>query len=214
VSRCIVPFDPVAANLGLGAVIQIVSMLLLVAAGSDANAQLHAKPLAASETVYEMDGYSVQPPVAKNWFELKRDKAYVYFGKKLASRTHSFIATALSATLRENFEKPEEFLDYVFKVLSVAGDERNKVVESRVELDAALGRFCVRHYTRAEDRDAVYAKGRVLLAETVGVSCLHPDNRRLTVDVSYTQRGFPQEIGAELQSEGESFLRSLKFISR
>lgn len=188
--------------------------MLLAMAGGDVHAQLHAKPLTASETVYEMDGYSVRPPMAKNWFELKRDKAYVYFGKKLASRTHSFIATALSATLSENFEQPEEFLDYVFKVLSVAGDERNKVVESRVELDEALGRFCVRHYTRAEDRDAIYARGRVLLAETVGVSCLHPDHRRLTVDVSYTQRGYPQEIGAELRSEGESFLRSLKFISR
>lgn len=193
---------------------RIISLLLLTMAGSDVYAQLHAKPIAVFQGEYEMDGYSVQPPPGKSWFELKRDKGYVYFGRKLASRTHSFIAIALSAALRETFEKPEEFRDYVFKFLAVAGDARNRVVESRAELDDTLGRYCVRHYTRAEDRAAIYAEGRVLLVETAGVSCLHPDNRGLTVDVSYTQRGYPQEIGAELRSEGESFVRSLKFISR
>ena len=193
---------------------RIISLLLLATAGGDVDAQLHAKPVTAFQAIYEMDGYSVQPPPGKNWFELKRDKEYVYFGRKLPSRTHSFIAIALSAALREEFKKPEEFRDFVSKMLAAAGDARNPVVESRAELDDTLGRYCVRHYTRAEDREAIYAEGRVLLVETVGVSCLHPDNSGLTIDVSYTQRGYPQEIGAELRSEGESFVRSLKFIPR
>lgn len=197
-----------------GMVPRIIALLTLAVAAGDVRPQLHAKPIAPFPPVYELDGYSVQPPPGKNWFELKRDKGYVYFGRKLASRTHSFIAIALSAALPEKFEKPEEFLDYVFKMLTVAGDARNRVVESRAELDATLGRYCVKHYTRAEDRDAIYAEGKVLLLETIGVSCLHPDNRGLTVDVSYTQRGISKEIGADLRSEGESFVRSLKFISR
>jgi hypothetical protein len=201
-------------HLGPGAAKKIISLLLLVMAGGNADAQLHAKPVVAFESAYELDGYSVQPPSGKNWFELRRDRGYVYFGKKLASRTHSFIAIALSAALRDKFEQPEEFREYVIKMLSVAGDARNTVVENRAELDDTLGRYCVRYYIKAEDRDAIYANGRVLLAETVGVSCLHPDDRGLTVDVSYTQRGYPQEIGAELRSEGESFVRSLKFNSR
>jgi hypothetical protein len=192
----------------------MISLSLLAMAGGDASAQLHAKPVAAFQAAYQMDGYSVQAPPGKNWFELERDKGHVYFGRKLASRTHSFIAIALSAALREKFERPEEFRDYVIKMLSVAGDARNTIIESRAELDDALGRYCVRHYTKTEDRDAIYAEGRLLLAETVGVSCLHPDDPGLTVDVSYTQRGYPREIDAELRSEGESFVRSLKFIPR
>ena len=195
-----------------GTVRRICSLLLLAIASGDVHPQLHAKPIMSFQTVYEMDGYSVQAPLGNNWFELKRDKAYVYFGRRLASRTHSFIAIALSATLRVRFEKLDEFRDYVFKMLPVAGNARNTVIESRAEIDETLGRFCVRHYTKTEDRDAIHAEGRVLLAETTGVSCLHPDDQALTVDVSYTQRGYPKEIAAELRSEGESFLRSLKFI--
>jgi hypothetical protein len=96
----------------------------------------------------------------------------------------------------------------------VSSDPRNTVVESRAELDSTLGDFCVRHYTKAADRNAIYSRGTPLLVETIGVSCLHPQNRSLTIDVSYTERGYPTEANAELRAEGESFVRSLKFISR
>jgi hypothetical protein len=195
---------------------QFSALLLLVIAVSagDAGAQLYAKPVTAPEVIYEMDGYSVLPPPGKNWFELERDQKYAYFGKKLESRTHSFIAMALSAPMREKFEKPEEFRDYVSKMLALTSDERNAVIESGAALDGPPERFCVRHYTKAVDRKAVYAAGRALLVETIGVSCLHPDNRALSVDVSYTERGDPAETNLELRAEGESFVRSLKFISR
>jgi hypothetical protein len=181
---------------------------------SEVLAQLYAKPVGAPETPYELDGYQVQSPLGKDWFELKREKSYVYFGKKLKSRTHSFIAIAMSTPMTEKFDRPEAFLDYVFKMLAAAKDERNTIIESRAELYPAIGLFCVRHYTKAEDRDAVYAKGKALIAETYGVSCLHPDRRDLSVDVSYTERGYVAEISPELRIEGESFVRSLKFIPR
>ena len=190
------------------------ALLSIAMIGGEAVAQLYAKPVTAPGTPYEMDGYRVLPPPGKDWFEQKREKPYVYFGKRLPSRTHSFIAIALSVTIDDKFEKPEEFLDYVSRMLAVTRDERNAVIESRVELNDAVGRFCVRYYTRTEDRDAVYAKGKVLLVETFGVNCLHPERRDLVVDVSYTERGNAAEASAELRAEGESFVRSLKFIQR
>lgn len=195
---------------------QLPALLLLAMAefAGNAGAQLYAKPVTAPEVIYEMDGYSILPPPGKNWFELERDRKYAYFGKKLESRTHSFIAIALSVPMREKFEKPEEFRDYVSKMLALAGDERNSVLESWAELDEPAERFCVKYSMKAEDRKAVYAGGRSLLVETIGMSCLHPDNRGLSVDVSYTQRGYPAETNTELRAEGESFVRSLKFISR
>lgn len=180
----------------------------------DARAQRYAKPVTAPDSVYEMDGYTVLPPPGKNWFELERDKRYAYFGKKLDSRTHSFIAIALSARLREKFDKPEDFRDYVSQTLALGSDERNAVIEIRAEPDGSPERYCIRYSTKAEDRKALFAGGRALLVETIGVSCLHPDNRALSVDISYTERGYPAETSAELRAEGESFVRSLKFISR
>ena len=192
------------------------ALLLLALAISvvDARAQRYAKPVTAPEVLYEMDGYSVLPPPGKNWFELERDKRYAYFGKKLDSRTHSFIAIALSARMGEKFDKPEDFRDYVSQMLALGSDERNAVIEIRAEPDGSPERYCIRYSTKAEDRKALFAGGRALLVETIGVSCLHPDNRALSVDISYTERGYPAETSAELRAEGESFVRSLKFISR
>ena len=181
---------------------------------NEAGAQLRAVPLTGISVAYVMERYSVLSPQGKDWFELKRDKQNVYFGKKLASRTHSFIATAMSVTIDEKFLNPEQFHDYVSKMLTLRGDERHTVIENRVELDNTLGRFCVRYYTKAEDRDAIYAKGKSLLTETSGISCLHPEQPGLSIDVSYTERGYPAESSADIKAEGESFVRSLKFTSR
>lgn len=189
-------------------------MLMAAFFAGDADAQLRAIPVSEPGVVYEMEGYSVLSPRGKNWFELKRDGHSVYFGKKIASRSHAFIATATSGLIAEKFEKPEEFRDYIGRMLPVRGDERHTVIENRAELDQAAGRFCVRHYTKTEDRGAVYARGKTLLAETVGVSCLHPDNPGLSISISYTERGYPQEVNAALRAEGESFVRSLRFIPR
>lgn len=189
-------------------------MLTMALFAGDAGAQLHAIPLARPDVVYAMEGYSVLAPPGKNWFELKRDGRNVYFGKKIASRTHAFIATAMSGLIAEKFEKPEEFRNYVSRMLPLRSNERHTVIENQVELDQAAGRFCVRHYTKAEDRDALYARGKMLLAETIGVSCLHPDSPDLSISVSYTERGYQQEASAVLRAEGESFVRSLKFTSR
>jgi len=189
-------------------------LLWLLALGvfsGNACAQLRATPVTASGVAYELEGYSIRPPQGKDWFELKRDRQTVFFGKKIASRTHAFVATAMSALIADNFESPEAFRDYVSRMLPLRGDKRHTVIANRVEMDNIPGRFCVRHYTKVEDRGAPQAQGQALLAETFGVTCLHPDNPNLNISVSYTERGSPAETSAELRAEGESFVRSLKF---
>lgn len=186
-------------------------MLAATLLSGNSVAQLRALPIAVPNMIYELEGYSVLAPQGKDWFELKRDRHNVVFGKKIKSRTHAFIATAMSVQITEKFDKPEEFHDYVSKTPLEPGDKRTKLIENRVELDQSFGRFCVRIHTRAEDRGAVYAKGKPLLLETFGVSCLHPADPGLAVSVSYSERGHLAETSAELRAQGESFVRSLKF---
>lgn len=186
-------------------------MLAATLLSGNSVAQLRALPIAVPNMIYELEGYSVLAPQGKDWFELKRDRHNVVFGKKIKSRTHAFIATAMSVQITEKFDKPEEFRDYVSKTPLEPGDKRTKLIENRVELDQSFSRFCVRTHTRAEDRGAVYAKGKPLLLETFGVSCLHPADPGLAVSVSYSERGHLAETSAELRAQGESFVRSLKF---
>ena len=177
----------------------------------NACAQLRAMPVPAPDVPYELEGYSILPPQGQDWFELKRDRQTVFFGKKIASRTHAFIATAMSAPIADKFEAPDAFRDYIGRVLPLRGEGRHRVTENRVETDKGAGRFCVKYQVKAEDRDAPYAEGKTLSAETFGVTCLHPDSPNLIISVSYTERGSPAETSAELRAEGESFVRSLKF---
>jgi hypothetical protein len=186
--------------------------LALSTLGGSATAQLRAVPLSEATVVYQIERFSVLSPTGRDWLELKRDKQVAYFGKKIASPTHSFIATAITARLAEKFTTPQDFRDFVYKMLPGRGDDRNAVMENRAELDDTLGRFCVRYYTKSADRNAIHAQGRTLFAETFGVNCLHPENPALSIDVSYSERGHPGEFSSAFRGEGESFVRSLKFL--
>jgi hypothetical protein len=180
-----------------------------------ASAQLYANPVTDRERPYQLNGYTVLPPPGSGWFEMKKDRDFVYFGKRLVSPTHSFIAIALSAPVGESFSSADLFREHVARQLSEnTGDARSKVTVASVEVDAGAGPFCVRYRTTADDRGAANARGRSLLVETVGLSCLHTERRDLAVDVSYTERGLPGETGSRLRDEGESFIRSLKFTPR
>ncbi len=178
-------------------------------------AQLYAKPVITPEAVYQMDGYTVLAPPGAGWFEMKRARDYLYFGKRLSSPTHSFIAVALSAPAGGPYADAEAFRAHVVnQITENAADERNKVALAAAEVDSASGPFCVRYQTRTEDRGAVGARGQSLLTETFGVSCLHPEHNELAIDVSYTERGLPTETGTTLRDEGERFVRSLAFTPR
>ncbi len=189
----------------------LAAVLALLA--GEAGAQLYATPITMATTTYELAGYSVDAPRGGDWFELKRDRNEVLFGKRIASRTHAFIATAIAAPVAETFERPEQFRDFIGKTPLEPEDQRSRVLESRVELDDSLGVYCVRLYIKSLDRDAVYARGDPLVIETFGVSCLHPADPSLAVSVSYSERATAEESSTVLRAEGETFVRSLKFTA-
>ena len=179
-------------------------------ATSIANAQLYAAPVTAALRPYVMYGYEILPPPGDNWFEMTRDRHNLYFGKRIISPTHSLIAMALSVALEESFKTPESFRLHVARQLSEkSNDRRNTIIAMAVQAARLDGAFCVRYQTRGVDRRAPNAKGDILIAETVGLSCLHGDGKHL-FDASYTERGRTDEIGGLLQDEGEAFIRGLK----
>lgn len=206
-------FSTPATSLPTKAFASTLLAAVLLAAAQVASAQLYAKPITTPDKPYQMDdGFAILPPRGVGWFEMKRDRHYVYFGKRLSSPTHSFIAVALSAPVSETFETVQAFRNHVARQLADSTrDQRNLVIGTATEIDAGAGPFCIRYVTKTEDRGAANAKGRTLMVETAGVSCLHPDQKSIAIDVSYTERGLPAETGTLLRDEGEHFVRSLKF---
>ena len=195
--------------------IPLLVALAIACVAGEAAAQLHAVPITDPGAVYELEGYSVSPPAGTNWFEMWRDPQQALFGKKIASRTHSLVATATSVAIKEKFEKFTQFQDYVDKVRIAAVDPaRYKIIEYHSEFDGSFPAWCVRYRSRNEDRGAPHAQGKALVLEHIGVACLHPTLPGLLIDVGYSERGSPAEISADLRAEGEGFMRSLKFTPR
>jgi hypothetical protein len=180
-------------------------------------AQMHAVPITATTKAYAMEGYRVLPPPGKNWFEMQRNRELALFGKRLDSPTHSFGATATSGLIDDKFETREKFQDYVNKLRTAELDaKRFRVIEFESAVDDTFPAWCVRYRLKHTDRDAALARNRTLLAEDIGITCLHPDKKNLIVDVGYSERGRSAELGAELSAElrkeGERFMRGLEFI--
>ena len=197
----------------------IVRCALLSAAmlAGEAAAQMHAVPITETTKAYAMDGYRVQPPPGKNWFEMQRNRELALFGKRLDSTTHSFGATAISGLIDDKFETREKFQEYVNKLRTAELDaKRFRVIEFESAVDDTFPAWCVRYRLKHTDRDAALARNRTLLTEDIGVTCLHPNKSNLIVDVGYSERGRPAELSAEpsaeLRKEGERFMRSLEFI--
>jgi hypothetical protein len=185
----------------------------------EAEAQLHAVPITDPNAIYALEGYSVLPPRGKSWFEMQRDRKQALFGKKLDSPTHSFAAMATSDRIGEKFETREQFQEYVNKLRTANLDAaRFRVIEFDSAVDDTFAAWCVRYRLKHTDRNAVLSRNRTLLAEDLGVTCLHPEKRDLVVDVGYSERGraaeLNAELSAELRKEGETFMRSLKFTPR
>jgi hypothetical protein len=193
-------------------------VVTLLLAGA-ASAQLHAVPITDATGVYEFDGYSVLPPPGKSWFEMQRDKQQALFGKKLESPTHSFGATATSGLVSEKFESRDKFQEYVNRLRTADFDPaRFKVIEFESAPDDSQSAWCVRYRLKHTDRNAVLARNRSLLVEDFGITCLHPQRNDLVIDIGYSERGRPAELGkdlsAQLRKEGESFMHTLKFKGR
>ena len=193
---------------------RIVALFAALVLADAAGAQMHAIPVDPTR-LYQLDGYSVVPPPGRSWFEMSRDRQQVLFGKRIESRTHSFAATATSGGIKDKFETRDQFHAYVNQMrVADLGSDRYKVIEFSSDFDPAFPAWCVRYRSKTEDRGAPYALGKMLLVEHFGVTCLHPTEADLVVDIGYSERGRPAETSAELRAEGETFMRSLKFISR
>jgi hypothetical protein len=193
--------------------VMAVAVVMSLTSSRDVLSQVHSKPVTDSTVLYELEGYTVLPPPGKNWFEMRRDRRQALFGKKIESPTHSFAAAAVSATLGQKFENRTEFEAYVRNLKAQDVDSaRYRLVEYVAEPEMPYAAWCVRYRTTAQDRQAPYAQGTVLLLEHAGIACVHPDKTDLIVDVGFSERGRPAEFSSELRSEGESFMRSLKFL--
>jgi hypothetical protein len=176
-------------------------------------AQFRAEPIINPDTVYELNGYSIQAPTGPNWFLMYQDKQSVSFGKKKFSSTHAFTATASSKSTSKKFKTLAEVINYVKEgnAASIDPDQQTIINNDAVTDEAAPAPLCVGYRLKTNDgRDP--GTDSVLFTLSYGIVCVHPTIPNLLIDVGYSERGREEELNTKLvQNEGVGFVNSLKF---
>lgn len=158
--------------------------------------------------------YSVLSPQEKDWVYLDQNQAgtyNLYFGKDTNSPTHTLVAivTELHSSIR--FDTREEFLKYVEKSKELDTDPRRfKIIKYDINLNDKFGEYCIKYYAETEDHQPANLDGNdFLVLKLYGYTFLHPYFKNVAVDISYSERGIPQEISSDFDVMAEKFLNGL-----
>lgn len=165
----------------------------------------------------EFSGFSVLPPQGGEWKLLGKkswfNAAMVKHPLPPKKGLYSFAATVFTYTVEENLENRDDFLEYV---KDKEGGGKNllpglTLKESEVKIHEIGDTLCVRCDNLLENRRIPGHKGSVFLQEDHGISCRHPNNRKMIINLLYSQCIPPGMNRMPLEEEGEPFLNSISF---
>jgi len=147
----------------------------------------------------------VELPQGQEWHVLKKGGDDPFYGKKLESNDHTFIASVQLRNITIKFKSPEEFLTFV-KDSRVQDTSKNKftIINYEESLDQSRSDYCTKYVMKAEEA----GKG---ILESKGYTCLHPHYPKLGVTIQYSERTKGPAVSDQVRSEGERFINSLEF---
>ncbi len=158
-------------------------------------------------------GYSITPPPGVNWYEkLEKDSLY-YLKIDKSHKQYSILTEAREVRLSKDLENAKELQSYVKnekeKSLVSASFKNPKLT---VQIEVSSSEKCVRYSQSYQDHGIKgLRQGHYVNVDTRGLFCLHPDNVRVGVDLSYIEKSLSDTVAASYSEEGEKFLASLTF---
>jgi YVTN family beta-propeller protein len=171
-------------------------------------------PIEDPSNPIEFQGFSILPPqegewkLVRNWYNAMLAKDTV----KTKKGSHTFIAMVQTSTIEEDFEKKEVFLQHVKENFLEKGLlSRYRIISTDLKFHDIEDALCVRYDQLLEDRGVPGSRGSVFMMELHGVTCRHPDNPKMIINLGYSQRTPPGVKRVPLEEEGEPFLSSLSF---
>lgn len=158
--------------------------------------------------------YSIMPPQGDGWGYIDQEqtgKFDLFYGKKLASPTHTLAAMVTEIHANINFHTPDEFLNFVKKSKELGGDPRRfKFSALDVNLDNKFGDYSIRYYSQAEDHSAANLNNNeFLILKYYGYIFIHPFIDNLLLDISYSERGTPNEVDPNFKNNAIKFIDGL-----
>jgi hypothetical protein len=158
-------------------------------------------------------GYSITPPPGDNWHEKLENESLYYLKINKSHRQYSILTEAREVRLNNDLKNSIELQNYVKsekeKSLVSSNSENPNVT---VQIQESPSKKCVRYSQSYQDHEwKGLGKGSYVNVDTQGLFCLHPDNARVGVDVSYVEKSLSNTMANSYSNEGEKFLASLVF---
>ncbi|MBU1567050.1 MAG: hypothetical protein KJ630_15680 [Proteobacteria bacterium] len=158
-------------------------------------------------------GYSITPPPGVNWYEKLEDDSLYYLKINKSHRQYSILTKAREVRLSKDLENSKELESYV------KNEKEKSLVSSyfknpnvTVQIEASSPKKCVRYSQSYQDHGIKgLREGHYVNVDTQGLFCLHPDNARVGVDMSYVEKSLSNTMATSYSEEGEKFLTSLTF---
>ena len=168
----------------------------------------HHKPRASTL------GFSITPPPGSDWYEKLQDDSLFYVKINDLHTRYVILTEAREVHLKKNIGSLAEIESYVER-------EKKKDIESphykqqniSVHNEDSPAEECVRYNQYYQDHGLQgLKKGSYVNVDTHGLFCLHPDNRKVAIDINYVEKSLSNVQVTAYSSEGETFLASLKFL--
>lgn len=157
-------------------------------------------------------GFKFTPPQSDGWFETAPPKGLkgVAYGKKVAGadpKKHSVVFAVRYGAIETGLSKPEEILNFVRM------QKENQLQGIRFDVKKDHSKFVTFKGAKCLEFDSLVRDKHVNQNMTLtGLFCVHPDDHRRFVDISYSQRHDLSRTDLDIREEGQEFIQSVSFL--
>lgn len=157
----------------------------------------------------EFQGFTTLPPQDEGWSFTVKTMLMAMMGKA-QDALHTQIASVNLVFLDKEISTSQALEEYVLRTLGKA--------EGRLTIDAVNtavqdlgGALCVRSDAKGIDRGVAGHEGRSFRMDIFNMDCIHPDNGRMLVSLSYSRRTPSSYKATPVGDKARAFLHSLSF---
>jgi len=155
-------------------------------------------------------GYSLLPPNEKGWVVVRRDPGRLQLAKRGDARDTTVAIQGGLVQLPASKDSAD-FVQVIKDGQAKDTDPRRfKMLTHDVVALPGKGTECAKSHAVAEDRSIVRKSGPMIL-ELLGMTCAHPRDPRIGVDVGYSERYNPGERDPAFLDRAEAVLGSVEF---
>lgn len=157
-------------------------------------------------------GFKYTPPQSDGWFETAPPKGLkgIAYGKKIEgvdAKEHSVIFSVRYGAIETGLSKPEEVLNFVRM------QKENQLQGIRFDVKKDHSKFVTFKGAKCLEFDSLVRDKHVNKNMTLtGLFCVHPDDHRRFVDISYSQRHEQARLDLDIVEEGREFIQSVSFL--